>query len=64
LVLVSDGSEEIETVTVVDVLRRAGALVELSKVDKNLHIGDNKLECTMSRGVKLHADSHFSLGHT
>lgn len=33
LVLVSDGSEEIETVTVVDVLRRAGALVELSKVD-------------------------------
>lgn len=33
LVLVSDGSEEIETVTIVDVLRRAGALVELSKVD-------------------------------
>jgi len=64
LVLVSDGSEEIETVTVVDVLRRAGALVELSKVDKNLHLTENKLECTMSRGVKVVADSHFSLGHT
>ena len=49
--------------TVVDVLRRAGALVELSKVDKNLHLTENKLECTMSRGVKVVADSHFSLGH-
>lgn len=64
LVLVSDGSEEIETVTVVDVLRRAGALVELSKVDNNLHHGENKRVCTMSRGIKVVADSHFSIEQT
>ena len=66
LVLVADGSEEIETVTIVDVLRRAGTLVELAKVDKELHLPNNKpdaLTCTMSRGIKLVADSHFSQGH-
>lgn len=48
LVPVADGSEEIEAVTIVDVLRRAGAQVTLASVDG--------LEITASRGVKLVAD--------
>ena len=48
LVPISDGCEEIEAVCIIDVLRRAGALVTVASVD-NLHI-------TASRGVKLVAD--------
>ncbi|MCI0499700.1 MAG: DJ-1/PfpI family protein [Planctomycetales bacterium] len=48
LVPIADGSEEIEAVVIVDVLRRAGADVTVASVD-GLHI-------TASRGVKLTAD--------
>ena len=63
--LVSDGSEEIETVTIVDVLRRAGAVVELAKVEptKDAFKHKNKLLCQMSRGINIEADSHFTQGH-
>jgi 4-methyl-5(b-hydroxyethyl)-thiazole monophosphate biosynthesis len=48
LVPVADGSEEIEAVTIIDVLRRAGADVTVASVDG--------LQITASRGVKLVAD--------
>lgn len=48
LVPVADGIEEMETVTIVDVLRRAGALVTVASV------GD--LQITASRGIVLVAD--------
>jgi len=50
LVLVADGSEEMETVTAIDVLRRAEINLTVAKV------GGGGLECVMSRGVKLTAD--------
>jgi 4-methyl-5(b-hydroxyethyl)-thiazole monophosphate biosynthesis len=43
------GSEEMELVIVVDVLRRAGANVTLASVER-------ELTCTCSRGVKVQAD--------
>ena len=49
LVPVADGTEEIEAVTIIDVLRRAGADVTVASV------GD--LQVTASRGVKLVADA-------
>jgi 4-methyl-5(b-hydroxyethyl)-thiazole monophosphate biosynthesis len=48
LVPVADGSEEIEAVTLIDVLRRAEADVTVASV--------NNLQITASRGVKLVAD--------
>lgn len=48
LVPIADGSEEIETVCIIDVLRRAGAVVTVASVDG--------LEVLASRGVKLVAD--------
>ena len=48
LVPVADGSEEIEAVTIIDVLRRAGAEVTVASV--------NDLQITASRGVRLVAD--------
>ncbi len=48
LVPVADGSEEIEAVTIIDVLRRAGADVTVASVDG--------LQITAARGVKLVAD--------
>jgi 4-methyl-5(b-hydroxyethyl)-thiazole monophosphate biosynthesis len=48
LVPIADGIEEIEAVTVIDVLRRAGAQVTVAGVDK--------LQITASRGVKIVAD--------
>jgi 4-methyl-5(b-hydroxyethyl)-thiazole monophosphate biosynthesis len=48
LVPVADGSEEIEAVTIIDVLRRAGADVTVASV--------NNLQITASRGVKLVVD--------
>jgi hypothetical protein len=42
------GSQEIEAVSIVDVLRRAGADVTLASVEEGL-------TCTMSRGVKIQA---------
>jgi 4-methyl-5(b-hydroxyethyl)-thiazole monophosphate biosynthesis len=53
LVPVSDGSEEIETVGIVDTLRRAGVEVTLARVPSP---GAADLELTASRGVRLVAD--------
>jgi 4-methyl-5(b-hydroxyethyl)-thiazole monophosphate biosynthesis len=48
LVPIADGTEEIEAVTIIDVLRRAGADVTVASV--------NDLQVTASRGVRLVAD--------
>ncbi len=48
LVPIADGSEEIEAVTIIDVLRRAGAEVTVASVDG--------LTITASRGVRITAD--------
>jgi protein deglycase len=48
LVPIADGTEEIEAVTLIDVLRRAGAEVTVASV--------TALQVTASRGVKLVAD--------
>ncbi|MCF8050583.1 MAG: DJ-1/PfpI family protein [Desulfobacterales bacterium] len=50
LVPIADGSEEIEAVCIIDVLRRAGAEVTVASVEKDLQI-------TASRGVKIVADA-------
>jgi len=52
LVPVADGTEEIEAVAVIDVLRRAGAAVTVAAVDR--------LQVTASRGVRLVADRLIS----
>jgi 4-methyl-5(b-hydroxyethyl)-thiazole monophosphate biosynthesis len=48
LVAVAEGTEELEAVTIIDVLRRAGAEVTVAAV--------GELNITASRGVKLAAD--------
>ena len=48
LVPIADGTEEIEAVTLIDVLRRAGVQVTVASV--------SALQVTASRGVKLVAD--------
>lgn len=48
LVPIADGSEEIEAVTIIDVLRRAGADVTVASVGQR--------QITASRGVKIVAD--------
>ncbi len=48
LVPIADGTEEMEAVCIIDILRRAGAEVTVASVDK--------LQITASRGVKLVAD--------
>lgn len=48
LVAIADGAEELEAVTIIDVLRRAGADVTVASV------GD--MQVTASRGVKIIAD--------
>ncbi|WP_323846388.1 DJ-1 family glyoxalase III [Microbulbifer magnicolonia] len=53
LVPVADGSEEIEIVTIVDVLRRAEAAVTLASVMQSRRI-------TASRGVSIEADRLLS----
>jgi 4-methyl-5(b-hydroxyethyl)-thiazole monophosphate biosynthesis len=50
LVPVADGTEELEAVAIVDVLRRAGAAVTMASVGGNLQI-------TASRGVVILADT-------
>ena len=52
LVPIADGVEEIEAVSIIDVLRRAGAEVTVASVQK--------LQVTASRGVKLVADKPIS----
>ncbi|MBE7086678.1 MAG: DJ-1/PfpI family protein [Clostridiales bacterium] len=48
IVLISDGSEEIESVTPIDVLRRAGVTVDVASV--------TGLNIVGSRGIKIQAD--------
>ncbi len=48
LIPIADGTEELEAVTIIDVLRRAGAQVMVASV--------GALQITASRGVKLVAD--------
>ena len=55
LVPIADGSEEIESVTAVDILRRAGIDVLVSAVASS-----NTREITASRGVKIVADDVIS----
>ena len=50
LVPVGTGTEEMEAVIVIDVLRRAGARVTVASVEKDL-------EVVCSRGIKLVADA-------
>jgi 4-methyl-5(b-hydroxyethyl)-thiazole monophosphate biosynthesis len=52
LVPIADGIEEIEAVTIIDVLRRAGAEVTVASV--------GELQITASRGVKLVADAQIA----
>jgi 4-methyl-5(b-hydroxyethyl)-thiazole monophosphate biosynthesis len=52
LVPIADGTEEIEAVCIIDVLRRAGAEVTVASVEKELRI-------TASRGVKIEADARI-----
>jgi len=52
LVALAPGFEEIETVTVVDILRRAGARVVLAGTEEGLIEG--------SRGIKIMADAHVN----
>lgn len=52
LVPVADGTEELEAVGIIDVLRRAEAVVTVASV--------GKLQITASRGVKLIADTLIS----
>jgi 4-methyl-5(b-hydroxyethyl)-thiazole monophosphate biosynthesis len=52
LVPIADGSEEIEAVCIIDILRRAGVEVVVASVDD--------LQITASRGVKLMADAFIS----
>lgn len=52
LVPIANGTEEIEAVCIIDVLRRAGASVTVASVDE--------LQITASRGVKLVADTLIS----
>lgn len=54
LVAVGDGSEEIETSTAVDVLRRAGADLTLASVMPSK-------SCKLSRGMTYEADTTFPL---
>lgn len=49
LVPIADGSEEIETVCIIDTLRRAGAEVTVASVS-------GRLQVTASRGTKIVAD--------
>lgn len=52
LVPIADGTEELEAVCIIDVLRRAGATVTVASV--------GNMQITASRGVKLVADKRIS----
>lgn len=51
LVPIAEGSEEIELVTIVDLLRRAGVEVTVASANRQ-----QKLQITASRGMKITAD--------
>ena len=50
LCLVSDGFEEIETITPVDLLRRAGAALVVASITESMHV-------TGRSGITMHADA-------
>jgi hypothetical protein len=50
IVAIVEGSEEIETVTITNILTRASNEVKLCKVDIN---GDNNLIVPLARGIKI-----------
>jgi 4-methyl-5(b-hydroxyethyl)-thiazole monophosphate biosynthesis len=52
LVAIADGTEELEAVTIIDILRRAGADVTVASVGKS--------DVICSRGVRLTADAMIS----
>ena len=54
LVAIADGSEELEAVTIIDVLRRAELNVTVASVE-----ADGRLEIVASRGVRLVADANI-----
>ena len=53
LVAVTHGSEEIETVSVIDILRRAGVEVTIGKVDKLKYNLKSYLQCVLSWKVSI-----------
>lgn len=53
LVPVADGTEELEAVAIIDILRRAGAMVTVASVSRDLVV-------TCARGIKLSADCLIS----
>jgi protein deglycase len=53
LCLITDGFEEIETITPVDLLRRAGAEVVVVSMAEGIHV-------TGRSGITMHADAVFS----
>ena len=55
LVAIANGSEEIETVTIIDTLVRSGAKVTVASVEDDLQV-------TCSRGVLLKANCFISAG--
>lgn len=55
LIPVADGSEDIETVTLIDVLRRADLAVTVASV-----MPEQRLQITAARGTRLVADCHVS----
>ena len=54
-VICANGSEEVETVTIVDILRRSS---KINRVDLII-LDDNSLQVTCSRNVKLVGDYLF-----
>lgn len=54
LVPIADGSEDIESVTIIDVLRRAGVNVTVASVAP-----DSRLQITAARGTRIVADTHI-----
>ncbi|WP_263079680.1 DJ-1/PfpI family protein [Endozoicomonas sp. Mp262] len=54
LVPIADGCEEIEAVTIIDTLRRAGARVTVASCQ-----ADGSMDITASRGVQLKAECHI-----
>nr|CAG4714833.1 unnamed protein product [Naegleria fowleri] len=60
LVCIATGSEEMEAVNIIDVLRRGNIQVTVAKVhDPQQHYDPSNLRVIGSRGVKLEADAHF-----
>ena len=54
LVPIADGSEDIESVTIIDVLRRAGVEVTVASV-----MPEQRLQITAARGTRIVADAHI-----